>query len=158
MSFEKIGPYELTRSDLIIASLVISFSTGSASARVKAALFVFVGLIMMVGGLVVGEPLTAAFGLFFLLFIFAISPALRSRKGSKEIYLDYSPEGVVAETPSAKTTYKWATIRSAKKVGSRVFIMVSDGGALVISDRSTTRENMGSLMATVAQHQGSVSR
>jgi len=157
VSFEKIGPYELTRSDLIVASLVISFSTGAASARVKAALFVFVGLFMVAGGLVDGEPLTAAFGLFFLLLIFVISPALRSRKGSKEIYLNYCPEGIVAETPRAKTTYKWATIRLAKKVGSRVFIMISDGCALVISDRSTTRENMDSLMATVAQHQGSVS-
>ncbi len=158
MSFEKIGPYELTRSDLIVASLVISFSTGAVSARVKAALFVIVGLVMVVGGLVVGEPLTAAFGVFFLLLIFVISPALRSRNGSKEIYLGYSPDGVVAETTGAKTTYKWATIRSARKVGSRVFIMISDGCALVISDRSTTRENMRSLMATVAQHQGSVSQ
>lgn len=156
MAFEKIGPYELTRSDLIVASLVISFSTGAASARVKAALFVLVGLVMVIGGLMVEEPLTAAFGVFFLLLMFVISPALRSREGSKEIYLDYSPDGVVAETPSAKTTYKWATIRSAKKVGSRMFIMISDGCALVISDRSTTHENMGSLMATVAQHKGSV--
>jgi hypothetical protein len=156
MSFQKIGPYELTRNDLIVAALVISFSTGATSARLTASFFVFVGLTMIVGGLVVGEPLPAAFGLLFLLNMFVISPALRSRKGSKEIYLYYSPDGVVAETPSAKTTYKWATIRSARKVGSRLFIMISNGCALVIPDHVTTRENMSSLMATVAQHQGSV--
>jgi hypothetical protein len=157
VSFEKIGPYELTRNDLIVASLVISFSTGATSVQLKVALFVVVGLAMMAGGSLVGEPLPAALGLFFLLLMFVVSPALRSRKGSKEIYLEYSSDGLVAETPSAKTTYKWVTIRSAKKVGSRLFIMISDGGALVISDRSTTRENMASLMATVAHHQGSVS-
>ena len=93
MSFEKIGPYELTRSDLVVASLVISFLTGATSARLKAALFVFVGLIMIIGGLVVEEPLTAGFGLLFILLIFVVSPALRSRKASTEIYLDYSPDG-----------------------------------------------------------------
>lgn len=153
MSFETIGPYALTRGDLVAASLVISFSTGSGSTRLKAALFVLVGLILIVGGLVMGEPLTAAIGLVLLLSIFVIAPALRSRKGSSEIYLAYSEEGIVAETPNAKVTYKWVTVRSAKQVGSRLFIMISDGWALVISDRVTSPDNMERLKATVAQHQ-----
>jgi len=101
--------------------------------------------------------MAAAFGPFFLLLVFVIGPALRSNKHNKEIYLDYSPDGVVAETAKMKTTYKWATIISTRKVGTRLFVMISDGCALVISDRSTTRENMDSLIATVAQHQGSAS-
>jgi hypothetical protein len=155
MGFERIGPYKLTRGDLVAASLVISFSTGAKSARLRAALIVLVGLMMIVGGLVVGERQTAGFGVLFILFIFVIAPALRSRKGSKEIYLEYSSDGLVAETPNARTTYKWSTVRAARKVGSRLFIMISDGCALVISDRSTSRENMVSLVATVAEHKGS---
>ncbi|WP_324750292.1 YcxB family protein [Sphingomonas sp. LY54] len=155
MSFEKIGPYELTRGDLIAASLVISFSTGATSTRLKATLFIFIGVLMIGGGLAFGEPQTVGFGLFFILLIFVIAPALRSRKGSEEIYLDYSPDGLVAETPDARTTYKWSTVREAKKVGSRLFIMISDGCALVISDRSTSGKNMSRLIATVAQHRGS---
>jgi hypothetical protein len=155
MGFERIGPYELTRGDLVAASLVISFSTGARSARLRAGLFVLVGLMMVVGGFVVGERQTAAFGGFFILFIFVIAPALRSRKDSKEIYLEYSSDGLVVETPNARTTYKWGTIRAFRQVGSRLFIMISDGCALVISDRSTSPENMVNLVATVARHQGS---
>ncbi|MEG3176228.1 hypothetical protein U1872_08315 [Sphingomonas sp. RB3P16] len=156
MSFETIGPYELTRGDLLAAAFVISFSTGSRATRVKAALFVLVGVMIIVGGLVIGEPLTAAFGLVFLLLVFVIAPAFRTRAGRTEIYLAYSEEGIVADTPNAKVTYKWATVRSATKVGSRLFIMISDGWALVVSDRVTSQDNMERLAATVAQHQSFV--
>lgn len=153
MSFDRIGPYELTRRDLIAASIVISFVTGSKAARLKAALFVLVALLMIIGGSVVDEPQTAAFGVLFILIIFVIAPALRSRKGSKDIYLENSPEGLVAETANVRTTYKWNTIGAVRKVGSRLFIMISDGCALVISDRLTSHENMANLMRTVAHHQ-----
>ncbi len=155
MGFERIGPYALTRGDLVAAALVISFLTGSRSSRVKAWFFVLVGLIMIVGGLVVGELQTTGFGALFILAIFVIAPALRSRKGSSSIYLENAPDGLVAETPAVRTTYKWSTIHTVRRVGSRVFIMISDGHALVVSDRTTSRENMASLMTTVAHHTGS---
>jgi hypothetical protein len=153
MSFDRIGPYELTRGDLITASIVISFVTGSGAARLKAALFVLIALLMIIGGSAVDEPQIAAFGVLFILIIFVIAPALRSRKGSKDIYLENSPEGLVAETANVRTTYKWNTIGAVRKVGSRLFIMISDDCALVTSDRLTSHENMANLMRTVAHHQ-----
>ncbi|MBB5716439.1 hypothetical protein [Sphingomonas aerophila] len=153
MGFEKIGPYGVTRGDMVAAAIVISFLTGDKSARVKASLLVVIGVVMFVGGLALGEPQTAGFGMLFVLFMFVIAPALRSRKGSNEIYLEHSPEGLVAETPNARVTYKWSTVGAVRMVGSRLFIMVSGGCALVISDRSTSRQNMISLMTIVAQHQ-----
>jgi len=153
MSFNRIGPYELTRGDLIAASVVISFVTGSKATRLKAALFLLMGLLIIIGGSVVDEPQTAGFGMLFILIIFVIAPALRSRKGGKDIYLESSAEGLVAETANVRTTSKWNTIGAVRKVGSRLFIMISDGCALVISDRLTSHENMGNLMRTVARHQ-----
>lgn len=153
MSFNRIGPYELTRHDLVAASVVISFVTGSKATRLKAALFLLVGLLMIIVGSVVDEPQTAGFGMLFILIIFVIAPALRSRKGGKDIYLENSAEGLVAETANVRTTYKWNTIGAVRKVGSRLFIMISDGCALVISDRLTSHENMGNLMRTVERHQ-----
>ena len=155
MAFQKIGPYELTRGDLIAASLVISFSIGANATRLRAALLVLVGLVMIVVGVFSGEPQTAGFGALFILLIFVIAPALRSRKGSKEVYLEYSPDGLVGDTPNARVTYKWSAIGAVKQVGSRLFIMVNGSCALVISDRSTSRQNMASLTATVEQHRGS---
>ena len=152
MSFEKIGPYESTRGDLIAASLVISFMTGATSTRIRTALFVVVGLIPIAAAIVIREPLFAGLGVLYLLCVFILVPALRSRKRSKEIYLAYDPEGIVAETANIRTVYKWATVCSFKKVGSRLFIMISDGCALVISDRSISVRNMEDLMSTLTQH------
>jgi len=153
MSFDRIGPYELTRGDLIAASVVISFVIGSKATRLKAALFLLAGLVMTIGGSVVEEPQTAGIGMMFILIIFVIAPALRSRRGAQDIYLESSPEGLVAETANVRTTYKWNTIGAVRKVGSRLFIMISDGCALVISDRLTSHENIGNLMRTVARNQ-----
>lgn len=153
MSFDRIGPYVLTRSDLIAASIVISFVTGSKATRLKAALFLLTGLLMIIGGLVTEEPQTAGFGMLFILILFVITPAFRARKGGKDIYLESSAEGLVAETASLRTTYKWNTIGAVRKVGCRLFIMISDGCALVISDRLTSHENIGNLIQTVAHHQ-----
>ncbi|HET8749422.1 MAG TPA: YcxB family protein, partial [Sphingomicrobium sp.] len=69
------------------------------------------------------------------------------------VYIDYSPEGIVTETPQVRTTYKWSTIGTAKKVGSRLFIMITDRVALVVPGRSTSPENMDRLMATLAHEQ-----
>jgi len=152
MSFEKIGPYELTRGDLIAASLVISFLIGGRSARIAGALLTMLGLLIIGFGLFSDNLEMIGIGLIYIPAIFLLGPALRSRKGSRNIYLDYSPEGLVAETPSLRTTYKWSTISTVRKIGSRLFIMISDGCALVISDRTTSPDNMDRLMATIAAH------
>jgi hypothetical protein len=150
MSFERIGPYDLSRGDLVAAAILICFVTASRSVRLFAILYVVVGLMMVASGVVTGTPLIAGLGVLFLLWLFVVAPALRSRKRSKDIYIEYSPEGIVGETPQTRTTYKWATIGKAKKIGSRLFIMITDRIALVIPDRSTSPENMDRLMATLS--------
>jgi hypothetical protein len=152
MSFEKIGPYELTRGDNVVAALVVSFVTGARSARWTAAIIILIGVIMSIEGISSGSWWMIAAGPALMIYLFVVMPALRSRKGNRDIFLDYSPEGLVAETNNVRTVYKWAAIRSAKIVGSRLFIMISDNCALVVSNRSTSLANMERLNATVVEH------
>jgi hypothetical protein len=150
MSFDRIGPYDLTRRDLVAAAIMISFLTAAKSVRLIAGLYVLVGLMMVVSGLVTRTPFITVLGVLFLLWIFVINPALRSRTRSREIYIEYSADGIVGETPQVRTTYKWSTIGTVKKVGSRLFIMITDRLALVVPDRSTSQDNMDRLVATLS--------
>jgi hypothetical protein len=106
---------------------------------------------MVVAGITFGTSLLVGLGVFFVLWVFVVAPALRSRKRSKDIYVEYSPDGIVGETPQMRTTYKWSTIGNVKKVGSRLFIMITDRVALVVPDRSTSADNMRRLLATLSE-------
>jgi len=150
MSFDRIGPYDLTRGDLVAAAIIVSFLTSPWSVRILAAVYVLMGLMMVVAGIAFGTLLLVGLGVFFVLWVFVVAPALRSRKRSRDIYIEYSPEGIVGETPQIRTTYKWSTIGKATKVGSRLFIMITDRIALVVPDRSTSPDNMGRLLATLS--------
>src|SRR5690348_13862353 len=151
MSFDRIGPYDLSRGDLVAAAIIVSFVTSPWSVRLMAAVYVLLGLAMIVAGIVFGVLLLVGLGVFFVLWVFVVAPALRSRKRSKDIYLEYSPDGIVGETPQIRTTYKWATIGKAKKIGPRLFIMITDRIALVVPDRSTSADNMDRLLATLSR-------
>lgn len=153
MGFQKIGPYDLSRADLVAASLVISFLIGSTGVRICCGVFALIGLMGIVVGVASGDGAEAIFGVLLPALFFVIIPALRSLKRARGIYLFFEPDGLVAETGEIKTTYKWATIRSFRKVGSRLFIMVSGGSAVVVADRMTNPENMADLIATLARHQ-----
>lgn len=150
MSFDRIGPYDLTRGDLVAAAIIVSFLTSPWSVRLIATVYVLFGLMMLIVGIAFGMLLLVGLGAFFVLWMFVVGPALRSRKRSKDIYVEYSPEGIVGETPQLRITYKWSTIGKAKKVGSRLFIMITDRMALVVPDRSTNPDNMDRLLATVS--------
>jgi hypothetical protein len=150
MSFDKIGPYDLARSDVVAAAIIVSFLTGSRSVRIVAAVYVLVALMMVLAGIMLGVLLLVGLGVWLVLSVFVIAPALRSRKMSKDIYLEYSREGIVGETPQIRTTYKWSTIGKAKKVGSRLFIMITDRIALMVPDRSTDPDNMDRIVATLS--------
>ena len=153
MSFDRIGPYDLSRGDLVATTIIVSFLTSPWSVRLAAAVNVVLGLAMIAAGVVFGVLLLVGLGVFFVLWMFVVAPALRSRKRVKDIYLACSPEGIVAETPQMRTTYKWSTIGKVKKVGPRLLIMITDRVALVIPDRSTSPDNMERLVATLA-HEG----
>lgn len=156
MSFQKVGPYRLTRADLVAASLVISFIIGGKRTRVWSALYLLLGVILVAGGLVAEESTTSALGVFFVIFIFIVRPALRYNKNSRDIYLTHSAQGLVADTGDMATTYRWMTIGIFKRIGSRLFIMINDGCALVISARSTSSENLENIISTIA-HESSAS-
>ena len=150
MGFDKIGPYAFSRSDLIATSLVISFGLGARRVRVMTGLRAIGGVAAAIGGILSGEIVVACGALGALAGILVIGPALRSRKASRNIYLSYEPEGLLAETDNVRTLYKWATVRAHRKIGSRLFIMISDGCALVVADRFTDAGNMDQLIATLA--------
>jgi hypothetical protein len=158
MSFDKIGPYDLTRSDLVAAAIIISFLTSAWSVRLTAAIYVLLSLAMVIVGLVFGMLILVGLGIFLVLWVFVVAPALRSRRRSKDIYIEYSPDGIVGETPQIRTTYKWSTIGKAKKVGPRLFIMITDRIALVVPDRSTDPENMDRLLVTLSDEGAAAAR
>ena len=143
--FERIGPYDFTRGDAIAASIIISFMIAS---RRVAAIYALFALTMLIVGIALGLLFLVGLGIWLAVWLFVLAPGLRSRKRSKDIYLEYSFEGIIGETPQTRTTYKWATIGTVKKVGSRLFIMVSDSVALVVPERSTTPENIDRVVAT----------
>ena len=147
MSFDRIGHYNLTR-DLVAAAIIVSFLT-SWSVRLISAVYVLLGL-ATVAGVVFGVLPLVGFGVFFVLWVFVVAPALRSRKRSKDIYIEYSADGIVGETPQIRTTYKWSTIGKSKKVGPRLFIMITDRLAHVVPDSSTIPDNMDMLLATLS--------
>jgi prolipoprotein diacylglyceryltransferase len=152
MSFERIGPYRLNRADHVAASLAVSFVIGARATRMT------IGLIAVVGAAVAffearsGDFAVAGGAIGGLLSMFIIAPALRYRKNGSTIYLSYDPEGLVAETDKARTLYKWATLRSYRTIGSRLFIMVSDGCALVIARRFADAGTMQNLIGTIENH------
>lgn len=148
MSFERIGPYDLSRRDNVAAAIIISFLIGGRSVRLTALLFLVVGTAMVIWGVIWRTLFLGALGVWLLFWIYLIAPALRSRKRNRHIYLEYSPEGIVGETPQVRTTYKWSTIGSVRKVGSRVFIMITNRIALVVPDRASSPANIDRLVAT----------
>lgn len=154
MSFQKIGPYDLSRGDVVMASLVISFVLGTTLARIWMLVIVLCCLCVAIVGLANGEYYVLIFVTFFLALVLVIVPAVRSRKRSRDIYLSCDPEGLLAETPEVRTIYKWATIRKVRKIGARLYIVIGSGNAaLVVREGVTSRENMEALMATLAEHE-----
>lgn len=151
MGFDPIGPYALRRRDLIAAALVISFVTGSKATRWKSWVIVAVCMSLILIGILDGDTMNMLFGIGLALFLFVGAPGLRSLRQVNSISLSSSPDGLVAETPILRTTYKWSTIGKVKKVGSRLFIMISPAHALVVSDQVTSADNMHRLIASVEQ-------
>jgi hypothetical protein len=150
MSFEKIGPYRLTAGDSIIASLVIGFRMAGRGARISIAFLSIVLLAAVAIECAFGEFGMAALAALLLLYFFVLAPMFRARKSRGTTLLTFDSEGLVADTDKVRTTYKWATIGSVRKVGPRLFVMVSKQCAIVVPDRATSRENMQALIATLA--------
>jgi hypothetical protein len=152
MGFEPIGPYALTRVDLLAASLVISFRAGSSKTKTTCFLLVIGALIVATCAAYFGDYFMAGMAVFFLVLLFVIGPMLRSLKDSRGIVLTYDPDGVRADTPKANTLYKWSTIERLVRAGPRLFIMINGRCGIVIDERNTTPANMDALIRTVIQH------
>lgn len=149
MGFDTIGPYSLRRRDLIAAALVISFVTGSKATRWKSWVIVAVCVSLILMGISDNDSMNIVYGIGLALLLFVVAPGVRSLKQVNPIYLSCSTEGIVAETPILRTTYKWSTISKVKRVGSRLFIMISPAHALVVSDHITSADNMARLITSL---------
>lgn len=154
VGFEKIGPYEITRYDLLVASVVISFLLGSGLLRLWMAMLLLVALGALVLGVTTHDWGAIGGGTFLLFLIFGAS-GLRSRKDSHDIYVEQNPDGLAFEMPKANVLYKWSTIGRIRKIGPRLFVMINSRCALVIPDRATSAVNMQALIATIAEHRPS---
>jgi hypothetical protein len=152
MAFEQIGPYGLSRRDVLAASLVIGFSAGSIKTRLWCFGLLFVGLAGMAMTLLAGERFFAAIIAFWLIYVFVLGPLLRSLKDSHDICLSYDPDGIRADTPKTQTLYKWATIGRVVRFGPRLFVMINGRCGVVVSERFTTAANVDAVAATVRQH------
>jgi hypothetical protein len=153
VGFERIGPYAYRRGDLIAAALAISFAIGARSVRIRMGIMAAIGIAVVVTGIAIGDYGISAIAAIALLSMFIIGPALRSQKNNKNICLSAAEDGLVAETNDVRTTYKWSTIRSYRRIGSRLFIMVNDQCAIVVPDRVTDGENIGKLIELLAGRQ-----
>lgn len=152
MRFEPVGPYSLGRRDLVAAALVISFVTGSRATRWKSWLILAVAVLLMLLGLSDGDPTMLTLGAALPVLVFLLAPALRSTKQVRHITLYWSPDGLVAETPVVRTTYKWSTIGTVRKIGSRLYVMISHAHALVVPVRGTGAANVEALLAALHAH------
>lgn len=150
--FEKIGPYGLTRSDLLVASIVIGFRIGAPKILVRSYVMLTVGLGAIIAGFLLRDWIPVTAGAFWILWLFIVGPMLRSLRNSHDIYLSSDESGVVADTPTHRTLYKWATIRQTRRIGSRLFIVIDSGLALVLADRMSTPENLDAVAATIRRY------
>jgi len=151
VGFQKIGPYEITRWDLLVAAIIISFRIGSIGVRLLMTLMLLLALGALAVGIAGHDAVEVGMGVFLLFVLFGV-PALRSRKNSREIYLQQHSDGLAFDMPNASVVYKWSTIGKVRKIGPRLFIMVTARCALVIPDRATSPANMESLQASIAEH------
>lgn len=149
--FERIGPYRLTRWDLFVAGLVISFLLGSVVQRIWASFVVLICLAAIVGGMLNGMFVIVVVAALWLC-VFCLAPFYRSRKGYHPIVLEQVPDGLAFDTLTARVVHKWSAIRRVRKVGSRLFIMTVGNYAIVIPDRITPPANRDALLATIAEH------
>lgn len=149
--FAPIGPYSLTRVDLAAAGLAISFRLGGPAVLIRSWVLILCGAIVLLGGFFTSDWLFSVIVAAAIAFMF-LSPALRSTDRVCGILLGPDPDGIVAENNGTRTLYKWSTIRPSRRIGSRFFLMVTPGCALVIPERATTPENLDALVATVRDH------
>ena len=152
MRFETVGPYALGRRDLVAAALVISFVTGSRATRWKSWLILAVAFLLIILGLANGDGTMLSLGAALPALLFLVAPALRSPKNMRHIELCWSPDGLVAETPVLRTTYKWSTIGPVRTVGSRLYVMIAPAHALVVPARVTSADNMIALVAALREY------
>lgn len=149
MRFEPIGPYALTRADLLAASLVISFRAGSRKTKITCFTLTIATSVLFAGAVFTRDYILAGAAAFWLAFIFLIGPVLRPLKDSRDIVLSYDPDGIRADTPKANTLYKWATVERLVRTGPRLFVMINGRCGLVIDERNTTKANINALKKVV---------
>ena len=152
MAFEKIGPCKLRLGDAVLASLAISFLIGAKSTRLSAAISPLIGSAIIIFGIYTHEYVLIGVGILLFIVQILITPALRALRKDEGFYIESSPDRLVVETSKMRATLKWPMIRKVRKIGSRLFIMISSKSALVISDSVTGSDNMDRLIATIEAH------
>ena len=143
--FDPVGPFDLRRSDQVIAAIYIGLIMGRGWAKALSRLALAVSVLVVISGLVFRDVDSILAGLGFPLFIFVIAPALRSNSRNRSIMITCDSEGLAVEIPQVRSVYRWDRIGPSRVFASRLFVMIDKNCGLIIPERATAPENFDKL-------------
>ncbi len=138
-----VGPYSLTAKEMVTGTCAVSFLFASPAARI----FPYGIVVVLAGGALLsvwdGEWLLGGWLLFCLLLLFVLLPAYRSRSANaRNIITSIGEEGLVTDVVAAKAIYRWAGIRSCRRVAGLPIVMVNARCGIVIPARTMSPEQV----------------
>ena len=152
MSFEKIGPYQLSRLDQFMSVPVLSlFMLEPAQRLMYWILYTGSPLLAAVLALT-GDDGGAVTALLLLWVLIVFSPALRAR--TEDMIISPHADGIEVATSNITTIYHWSTIGAVRQFGPRLLIMVTPKCALILPAAVDKGENLARLVSTIAEHKG----
>jgi hypothetical protein len=149
MSFEKIGPYGVSRMDQFVCVPVISLLMLSTGKRLQY-WTLYVGLPLLAAMLAMDDDsgFVAAMA-FFAWVLIIFSPALRPRTNG--LVMSLHADGIEVASDKMTTIYRWNTIGAVRQFRSRQLIMVTPKCALVVPMAATNDQNLARLVSTIAE-------
>ncbi len=143
-SFDPIGPYSLSRWDMWIAGLHITFRVAALWFRLLyGAIYLALAISLWMGiatqsWILVGANIGVC-------LVFLLGPALRSKRDLTNIVLRPVPEGIEVENNRVRTICKWPMIRKPCAVGQYLYVPIGVRIAFAIRQDVTTPANLAAL-------------
>jgi hypothetical protein len=147
-SFDPVGPYSLTRRDMVIASHLIAFGVAPIWFRLLfGGVYALVIASLIIG--IVGDLWFLVGAAIMLCLLLVFGPALRSKKSLTDIVLRAASGGVEVENYQSKTLCKWPLIRNVRSVGQYHFLPIGVRIAFAIPRSEITAVNLAAFIAYV---------
>lgn len=148
--FKPIGPFDLSRVDMVVAGNVLGFILGTWKMRLWTFFLFGVLLIGFAAGVISKDRTLTIYPPVLLFLVFFGGPWLRSTARSKMIVVSEGLDGLQVETSLATTTYRWQHLGKTSIIFSRLFVMIDGNRAIVIPERATTRGNLEAAAERIA--------